>query len=188
MVRLVYHSRLLGPLHFEYAHPRIRVGSCRDNDLVIPHPSLRPYHCTLALGEDSVTVLPPNAPEKLPPDQAPCFRIGEDLVLGEVVLRIEHSSKSVALPTLEQIQPPDGRTPEGFWKADFGAVPDLACWLCAECGLRFEDAQTRVIGLVGRRRHIHCPICGRNLAWVQPAPPESSRTLRGRLTSLRPRL
>jgi hypothetical protein len=184
MVCLVYQSRLFGPLRFEYSKARIRVGSCRDNDLVIPHPSLQPYHCALVLEEDYVSVLPPNAREDFPLDHASQYAVGNDLVLGEVVFSIERSSSSVATPTIAPAQPSDGRTDAGFWKADFEGVPDAARWLCSRCGLRFEDVQVSKVGLVGKAKHIHCPTCGWNLTQVLPATPERPGTMRRRLAAM----
>lgn len=183
MLRFVYDNSLFGPLNFEFTNPRVRVGSCRDNDLVIPHPSVRPYHCTLALDEDSVAVLPPHAGEDTPLDSAPRYSPGDQIALGEIVLRVERSANSVGLPVVETLSTPDGRSPEGFWRADFPEVPATAGWLCSQCLLRFEHSEVRVIGLVGRRNHAHCPVCGRTVAWMKPRVP-APRGVKARMTAL----
>lgn len=87
-VRLVYNSTLFGPMYLEYSKRLIRVGSCWDNDLVISDASVQSHHCTLLLEEDSVLVLPAETDEKVPVAEAPRVRSGEDVLLGEVRLRV----------------------------------------------------------------------------------------------------
>lgn len=179
MLRLVYHTTVFGPLNLEYPGPRVRVGSCRDNDLVLPHPSVRPYHCTLLLTEDTVTVLPPDAGEARPPD-APCYGPGDRLQIGELLLSIEHSPNTVAVPPPKAEALLPGRNHRGFWRADYKAVPDAARWLCSRCQLRFEDRQIRALGIEGGRKHILCPQCSLELALLAPA----ERELHGLLGAL----
>lgn len=171
MLRLVYHTNVFGALHFEYSQPHVRVGSCRDNDLVLLHPSVEPYHCTLALAEDSLAVLPPNVTDE-PADDAPRYGPGDELVIGALTLRVERSPNTIAVPPPKVETQPAGRTHRGYWKADYEAVPEAARWLCAHCQLRFEDRQIHALGLEGRSKHIFCPQCSAELALLTPPPPE----------------
>ncbi len=170
MLRLTYRTGVFGPLRFEYTKRRVRVGSCRDNDLVLPHPSIQPYHCTLAFEEDWLAVLQPNAPEDSPVEGTRWLGPGDRLELGELVLEIERSPNSVGLPSTAAPVEPGDRTPEGYWIAKAPVIPETARWLCGTCDLRFEDAQVRVIGLAGRRRHALCPVCSHHVAFVRMNP------------------
>lgn len=169
MLRLVFDTTVFGPLHFEYPRPRIRVGSCRDNDLVLLHPSVQPYHCTLALEEDGLVVLPANTDAEPDPTE-PRLGPGDALQVGALTLRIERSPNSIAVPPPKREEPPVGRNHHGHWKADLPSVPDSARWLCDPCKLRFEDRQVRAIGLEGGRKHILCPQCSRELVLVKAGP------------------
>ena len=168
MLRLVFQTGVFGPLRFEYTQRRVRIGSCRDNDLVLPHPSVRPYHCTLAIEEDWLAILGPHANEETPIEGATRLGPGDQLKVGELVLDIERSPNSVGVPVTEVSTPPNGRTAEGYWIVGWEGVPDTARWLCGTCSLRFEDEQVRAIGLAGRRRHVLCPVCSQHVAFVKP--------------------
>jgi len=170
MLRLVFQTGVFGPLRFEYNQRRVRVGSCRDNDLVLPHPSVHPYHCTLALEEDWLAVLGPHAPEETPIEGVPILGPGDKLNVGDLVLDIERSPNSVGVPVARPEGAPAGRTAEGYWMVGWYGIPDAARWLCGTCSLRFEDEQVRSIGLAGRRRHVLCPVCSQHVAFVRPGP------------------
>jgi hypothetical protein len=172
VLRLVYNTTVFGALHFEYSRSRVRVGSCRDNDLVLLHPSVEPYHCTLAWEEDSFALLPPHATEE-PYDDAPRYGPGDTLVVGELKLLVERSPNSIAVPPPKMEAQAAGRTHHGYWKADYAEVPSEARWSCPQCQLRFEDRQIHALGLAGRSKHILCPQCSRELELLTPAPPEA---------------
>ena len=187
MLRLVYHSPLFGPLHFEYSKAVVRVGSCRDNDLVLLHASVRPYHCVLVFDEASLCLLPPEAVGNdgvlAAAPAGPRYEPGDTLHLGELDLQVERSPNSVAVPQLGVVataQP--GQTAEGFWRADFAAVPAEARWLCGRCGLRLTTPQVHVLGLVGRRKYALCPKCSQTLELVVPLE-VGAKGLLGRLKS-----
>ena len=185
MLRLVYQSTLFGPLHFEYSKAIVRVGSCRDNDLVLLHPSVQPYHCVLVFAETSLCLLPPQAvggDAVLEPAPAgPRYVAGGTLQIGELVFQVERSPNSVAVPefrTATTATP--GQTREGYWRADFAAVPDEARWLCGRCRLRLATSQVHVLGLVGGRKYALCPKCSQTVELIVPL--ESGRPgLLGRL-------
>jgi hypothetical protein len=174
VLRLVYQNSLFGPLHFEYPKAIVRVGSCRDNDLVLLHASVRPYHCVLVFDEAAVRLLPPEAAdsqgvlENAP--EARRYGLGETLHIGDLALQVERSPNSVAVP------PPaaaggsvlPGQTFDGYWRADFEAVPDEARWLCGRCRLRLTTPQVHVLGLVGGRKYPLCPKCSQTVELVVP--------------------
>lgn len=165
MLRLVYHTTVFGPLHFEFSKPLVRIGSCRDNDLVLPHSSIKPYHCILLFQEEAIQLLPPEAVQDgelvATASNASSYGAGDVLNVGEVALSVETSDQSVALPDAEArghvIAP--GKTAEGYWRAGSELAPVQARWLCPQCGIRLIDAQLHVMGLVGHRRHLLCPQC-----------------------------
>lgn len=167
MLRLVYHTTVFGRLHFEYPRPRVRVGSARDNDLILLHPSVEPHHCTLLLEEDSLAMVPPHAAAE-PPADAPRYGPGDALVIGDLTLQIERSPNTIAVPAPKTEQGLPGRTHRGYWKADYEAVPETARWACERCQLRFEDRQIHALGLTGRSKHIFCPQCSAELALLTP--------------------
>ena len=114
MLRLVYHTKVFGPLNFEFSRPLVRIGSAKDNHLVLLHPSVEPYHCALAWEEESFALLPPNAEETTPLDDAPRYAPGDTLVVGEVSLCVERSPNSIAVPPPPAEQIPPGRTHRGY--------------------------------------------------------------------------
>lgn len=171
MLRLVYHTTVFGPLHFEYAGPRVRIGSCRDNDLVLPHPSVRPYHCTLLLEENALSVLPPDAPDATAPGETPRYGPGDTLTIGDLTLGIERSPNTIAIPPPVTLPQLPGRNHKGYWLADYETVPDDARWRCGHCQLRFADRQIHAVGIEGGRKHILCPQCSQELELLTaPAP------------------
>jgi hypothetical protein len=178
VLRLVYHTKVFGSLNFEFSCPLVRIGSARDNHLVLLHSSVAPYHCALAWEEESFALLPATADERTPLDDAPRYGPGDTLVVGEVTLTVERSPNSISVPPpkAEQIAP--GRTHRGYWKAAYEAVPEAARWLCTNCQLRFEDRQIHAIGLEGKRKHILCPQCSRELGLLQRDTPQRHSLMR----------
>ena len=186
MLRLVHHTGVFGPLCFEYSQPVVRVGSCSDNDLVLLHPSVRPYHCALVFEEEAVRLVPVDAVWDLGEAgaealaQAPCYGPGDTLPLGELSFQVEHSSNSMVVPEMaEEVQPGAGQTREGYWLAEFEGVPEEAHWWCPRCGLRFTNVQVRVLGLVAHRKYALCPKCSQKVDLLGIDP--ESRGLLGRL-------
>jgi hypothetical protein len=186
MLRLVHHTSVFGPLCFEYSRRVVRVGSCSDNDLILLHPSVRPYHCVLLFAEDTVQLVPKEAVSDLGVEDkavvaaAPSYRPGDLLPVGEVRFRVEHSSNSMTLPEAPEVVAPGvGLTREGYWRADFEGVPEAARWWCPRCGLRFTNVQVRVLGLVAHRKYALCPKCSLKVDLLGLDP--ESRGLLGRL-------
>jgi hypothetical protein len=186
MLRLVHHTEIFGPLCFEYSKRVVRVGSCSDNDLILPHPSVRAYHCALVFDDDTLRVVPAEAVSDLNAlseeavASAPCYQAGDALQLGELVFQVEHSTNSMLIPDLEEAPTTEaGLTREGYWLADFESVPDEARWLCTSCALRFTNTQVHVLGLVAHRKYALCPRCSQKLELLGAG--AADRSLLGRL-------
>ncbi len=154
MVKLVYHTRTLGPIGLDYCRPVATVGSDPGNDLVLPHPSVRPRHCILEFLEDCVRLAPP--PDGAVPDPAADalagrqFFVGDQLAIGEVMFEIQPSGRTVVIP---QYQPP--REPEFV-----GTGP---LYFCEHCQRSYPASTLTRIGLVGRPKRLLCPKCSREL-------------------------
>src|SRR4051812_48439945 len=103
MVKLVHHTTDFGSINFEYLRPVITVGSAEDNDLVLPHPSIRPQHCQITLEDEHLIILPPNnssgpLPEGVPPT-GKRHEVGEQFMIGDLVFEVQHSfNTTVAIP------------------------------------------------------------------------------------------
>ena len=175
MVRLVYHSHIFGPISLEYQQPVVTVGCESGNDLVLPHPSVRPCHCQLLMQEESVILCPlPGEPvENLGNNgERREFFVGDQLVIGEVLFEVRHSSNTVAIPCLGVPAP---ETAPAASTAN-AAVPAAAMaglaepgYYCSNCQAFFPDAIVTRIGLKGRQKHLLCPQCSRPVESA-PAP------------------
>jgi len=168
MLRLVHNTSVFGPLYFEYSKRVVRVGSCSDNDLILLHPSVRPYHGALVFEDEAVQLVEPESVscQGVVGDlaDAPCYRPGDTLPLGELLFLVEHSPNSMSVPEATvEVAPGTGLTREGYWRADFEGVPDEAHWWCPRCVLRFTNAQVHVIGLVAHRKYALCPKCSQKV-------------------------
>ena len=102
MLKLIYHTAVFGPIDLEYARPVIRVGRNEDNDLVLRHPSVEPYHCRLVFRDESVLCLPPNQAIRSQTDLRGLngleFGPGDPIQIGDLQFSLAHSSKTVAVP------------------------------------------------------------------------------------------
>lgn len=163
MVKLVYQTSAFGRLGLEYPRPVITVGSAPDNDLVLPHPSVRPRHCLIEFREDRVVVC---APAGAAADQAEPSReygLGERLAIGAVVFEVEHSASTVAIP---RERPPEEPEPVAFGPLYF----------CPNCQKHYPLSALTRIGLERRRKHLLCPKCSREVI-----PPEGPAATGGLL-------
>ena len=185
MVRLVYHSHIFGPISLEYQQPVVTVGCESGNDLVLPHPSVRPCHCQLVMQEESVILCPlPGEPvENLGNNgERREFFVGDQLVIGEVLFEVRHSSNTVAIPCLGASAPetapaaPNGSLTAAIASAANAVAPVPAMegsaegqYYCSNCQAFFSDAIVTRIGLKGRQKHLLCPQCSRPVESA-PAP------------------
>ena len=158
VLKLVYHTLVFGPINLDYQQPVIRVGRNDDNDLVLPHPSVEPYHCTLLFRAEQVVWLPPDY--RCPPEtdlnclDGPQFGQGDALQFGELQFTLDHSAQTVALPEAT-LRKPDGES------AAFAAGQGFAerRYVCSHCGLFWQRDQVKWMGLVGQAKHSLCPQC-----------------------------
>ncbi len=154
MVKLVYHTLTLGPIGLDYDRPVIRVGSDPANDLVLPHPSVRPRHCQIELQEDRARSLPPD--NVLTSDTATTgtedreYFVGDQLTVGELLFEIQHSTKTVAIPRLASDEEPEF----------LGNGP---LYYCEHCRRSYPASALTRIGLVARPKHLLCPKCSHEL-------------------------
>lgn len=160
MVKFVYHTAALGPISLEFDKTLITVGSAPDNDLVLPHPSVRPHHCQVELREDSAVLHAPadGSSASASPTECP---VGGTLLIGEVVLEVQHStSKTVAVPH-ESLRP----------AADLADDPTGKPFFCEHCRKYFTLESLTRIGLEGGRKHVLCPRCSRPVVLAAKAEP-----------------
>jgi len=156
MLKLIYHTAVFGPIDFEYEKPVIRVGRSEDNDLVLRHPSIEPYHCLLVFRGEKVLCLPPSKTEPSPAELrnrvGPEFGIGEQLTIGELRFTFAHSSRTVAIPGVHGQDSPAEAAP---------APPGQ--YYCANCRKYYQETEVRRVGLVGHAKRCLCPKCSRVL-------------------------
>ena len=102
MLKLIYHTGVFGPIDLEYRKPIVRVGSSEDNDLVLRHPSVKPFHGLLVFRGERVLLMPPSKELPLETDlldvTATEYGAGEQLLIGDLQFSLAYSSTSVALP------------------------------------------------------------------------------------------
>jgi len=160
VLKLVYHTAVFGPINLEYEKPLLRVGSGEDNDLVVPHPSVKRHHCLLSFWEENVALLPPDVvlstPTEIPAGCGEVLGLGDTLRIGAVEFTLEHSINTVALPETAHLPPAEAPAAPG---------PAGPRYYCAHCGIFLAAAQVKRVGLVGHAKHFLCPNCS---AHVQP--------------------
>jgi hypothetical protein len=143
VLKLVYHTGVLGPIDLEYEQPFVRVGSSPDNDLVLPHKTIAPYHCLLVFHGEKLLVLPPSRELPSAADLQTLrdgeLGLGDSFTIGEVEFTLAHSSKTVALPELPGA-PPAPRPPEDATRHRY---------FCPHCQRVVPEAELRHVGLVG---------------------------------------
>jgi hypothetical protein len=156
MLKLIYHTAVFGPIDLEYEKPVIRVGRNEDNDLVLRHPSVEPYHCLLVFRSERVACLPPSEAVPSEADVRKAaraeFGVGEQLTIGELRFTLAHSSRTVAIPEVhpqeamgEASPPPQGR------------------YYCSTCRKYYLETEVKRVGLVGHAKRCLCPKCSRVL-------------------------
>jgi hypothetical protein len=162
VLKLIYQSVTFGLIDLEYTQAMVRVGSSEDNDLVLRHPSIKPYHCQLVFQCESVFCLPPTQGAPSPADFAnpmgPKFGAGDRILIGDLQFRFEHSSRTVAVPPMRLAvasgngpvtQAPEAEKQPGYF--------------CRHCRLFIRDNQVKRLGLIGHAKKDLCPKCSRPL-------------------------
>jgi hypothetical protein len=159
VLKLVYQTAVFGPINLEYEKPVVRVGSSQDNDLVLPHPSVRPHHCLLSFWEERLALLPAEADAQTAQaawaqPSGHIYESGEELRIGELSFMLGHSANTVAVPeaVLHPSLQPTGAEEDG-------AVMTGPRYYCSHCGRYVPVADLKRIGLVGRAKHLLCPQC-----------------------------
>lgn len=151
MVKLVYHTSL-GPISLEYDQAMINVGSAPDNELVLPHPSVQPYHCRISFQSDGLTVQAAEGGDGGSEEVA----VGSKFHIGEVLFEVQHSGNSVSVP----IDALAGRpVPQDDPDAPF---------FCQNCEVHFHEHEVKRIGIQGRGQHLLCPRCSRPVVLSKP--------------------
>ena len=179
VLKLIYHTAALGPIHLEYDQPVIRVGCSEDNDLVLRHPSVQPHHCLLVFRDNKVLCLPPaqvvSSQTDLRSLAGPEFSLGEAIRIGELQFSLAHSGKTVAIPEIPPPSATAGTSGDGA-----GAQQR---YYCARCRAFFLETEIHRLGLVGRLKHCLCPRCS-NLVDPEPPPPKPKLGLIGWLRKI----
>jgi hypothetical protein len=161
MVKLVHHTAEFGSINFEYHHSVITVGSAEDNDLVLPDPSVRPYHCQIVLDDDHLRVIAARDGAPPPEDSsgnAGRYSLGEQFMIGELLFEVQHSvNTTVAIPQAALDVP-----------AQPVSDPTGKPYKCDQCHEFFFAQDVHIIGLEGRRKHLLCPKCSRPVSLVDP--------------------
>ena len=170
VLKLIYHTAVFGPIDLEYDRPVIRVGGSEDNDLVLRHPSVEPYHCLLVFRGEKVLCLPPSedipSETDLPSLTGPELGAGDPIQIGELQFSLAHSSKTVAVPEAHR----QGSTPgasEDDAAAGTGEQANQPRYYCAHCRAFIQDAEVKHVGLVGHAKRNLCPKCSRLLRKVE---------------------
>jgi hypothetical protein len=159
VLKLIFRTAVFGPIDLDYDRQVIRVGRSVDNDLVLPHPSVQPYHCLLVFRGEKVLCLPPDAPVPSEADLerlvGPEYGSGETLSIGELQFGLAHSSRTVAV---------HGASP-GDLAAETGGSEQAGPqhYYCPHCRTFVQDVQIKRMGLVGRSKRNLCPKCSRLL-------------------------
>lgn len=158
MVKLVYHTSL-GPISLEYDQAVINVGSAADNELVLPHPSVQPYHCRISFQPDSLTVLAAEGGSGVTEEVG----VGNRFHVGEVSFEVQHSGGAVAIPV------------DALASHQLPADDPDAPYFCQNCDVHFHEHEVKRIGIQGRGKHLLCPRCSRPVGLTKPveAPRES---------------
>ena len=106
MLKLIYHTAVFGPIDLEFDRPVISVGRSEDNDLVLRHPSILPYHCLLVFRGEKLFSLPPHQPIPTPNElqnlTGPELGPADSLQIGEIQFTLAISAATVALPNQSQ--------------------------------------------------------------------------------------
>jgi hypothetical protein len=156
----------LGPIDLEYDRPVIRVGSSGDNDLVLRHPSVEPYHCQLVFREEKLLSIPSSPAISPGTDlrslRGPEYGAGEQLRIGELQFSLAHSARSLAIPAMPgqelqrdevKINPPDSADQTADWGS----------YYCPQCRAYYHSTEVKRLGLVGSAKRCLCPNCSRIL-------------------------
>jgi hypothetical protein len=183
VLKLIYHTAVFGPIDLEYDRPVIRVGYNEDNDLVLRHPSIEPYHCLLVFRGEKVLCLPPS---QAIPSQTDLWSLtgpelgpGDPIRIGDLQFSVAHSSMTVAVPELHG-QGSTAGTADGDATTGTGEEASRRHYYCAHCRAFIEDAEVKRVGLVGHAKRNLCPKCS-GLLETEPDPPKPSPDLKKRL-------
>ena len=183
MLKLIYHTAVFGPIDLEYDRPVIRVGRSEDNDLVLRHPSVEPYHCLLVFRGEKVLYLPPSQTIPLPTDlpslTGPELGPGDPIRIGELQFSLAHSSRTVAVPEVHSQELTAGIS-EGDAATGTGEEAGQRRYYCAHCRALIQDVAVKRVGLVGHAKRNLCPKCS-GLLETEPEPPKPSPDLKKRL-------
>jgi hypothetical protein len=176
VLKLIYHTAVFGAIDLEYDRPVIRVGRSEDNDLVLRHPSVEPYHCLLVFRGEKVLYLPPSQANLAQADlrnlTGPELGLGDPLRIGELQFSLAHSSRTVAVPEMHS----QGSTAGASQGNATGEEADRRRYYCAHCRTFVREAAVKRVGLVGHAKRSLCPKCSGLLeAEVEPQKPPSHR-------------
>ena len=172
MLKLIYHTAALGPIELEYVQPVIRVGRSGNNDLVLAHASVEPYHCQLVFREEKMLCIPSS--QTIPPGtdlrslRGPEYGAGEQLRIGELQFSLAHSACSVAIPAMPhpELERETGEA-NPLDKAD--GTADSGSYYCPQCRAYYHRTEVHRVGLVGSAKRCLCPKCSRILD-LEPGP------------------
>jgi hypothetical protein len=166
VLKLIYHTAALGPIELEYQQPVIRVGSSGNNDLVLAHPSVEPYHCQLVFREEKVLCIPSD--QTISPGtnlrslRGPEYGAGEQLRIGELQFSLAHSARSVAVPAMPR-QELERETVKANLPDNTDGTADSGSYYCPQCRAYYHRTEVKRVGLVGSAKRCLCPKCSRIL-------------------------
>ncbi len=179
MLKLIYHTGVFGPIDLEYDRPVIRVGRSEDNDLVLRHASVAPYHCRLVFRDETVLCLPPGEAIFTETEElaagAPGLGVGDELSIGQLRFTLAHSDRTVAVPPLRRHE----RGAEDGSAAGAGEAAAPNRYFCPHCRLFFRASELKRVGLVGRAKRCLCPKCSGVLDMEAPSPPPRRKKIWG---------
>jgi hypothetical protein len=179
VLKLVYHTAVLGAIDLEYDRPVVRVGRSEDNDMVLRDPSVERHHCVLVFRGEKALCLPPSqaipAQTELWRLDGPEYGAGETIRIGKLQFSLAHSSKTVAIPEVQRPGPrPDASASEAV---------NQRRYYCPNCRTFVPEREVKRMGLVAHAKRDLCPKCSHlleaELEPQEPPPDPRKQTRRG---------
>jgi hypothetical protein len=180
VLKLIYHTGVFGPIDLEYDGPVIRVGRSEDNDLVLRHPSVEPYHCLLVFRGEKLLCFPPESEITAETDlgrlPGPEYGAGTQIEIGDLLFTLAHSARSVAIPEVRHQDATDGAAEGDLTNgASDGTRPRR--YFCAHCRVFIPAGEVKRLGLVSHAKRHLCPKCSTVLD-VEPEIPKPAPGLK----------
>ena len=142
---------------------RCRIGRSRHSDICLDHPSISESHCELAADPLIVEVTDLGSTNGTFingfPVQKGKLSNGQILQVGGFSMVLELDAQDVVLPIVDQsVRQRPTSLPNGL-ACCYNHSEIVAAMECGHCTKFFCRPCVSVIGLVGGKRHLLCPVC-----------------------------